>query len=733
MKMKKHFLFPALFLLAALMAGGLIWYFRSFPSPPQKAADRFLSALSEGRDCIEWLTPDLSKHPFLSLAQESEIRQFSVGHWEGADKKHGNVRITLLFPAGEIHTALPMVKRGQHWLVSGLPETTFHTHGIPIAKKADEKNQTIWALDLGNQIVEIHSRPAMEIKIGQPVSFHTVEGKLIDIQALQPVSLSRVMSLSDTVLEDRDLGYFKIQQDFPVFSREGNQFVFSGSYGIPIGSAGATLYCTPDHIGRMAILSGQPPDAYERIRVLLQDSEYKSPLHSRIEITCPDNYTVQSVPNGKSLSFQKGETAEFKPDGKKTVVCKNGQVLDSSIFRWYITTQQEKPLYVKTIWRSHTDPSAGTLYQGSLEVANLNGQLTLINEVNLEKYLCLVVPSEMPVKFGLEALKVQAIAARSYAVRAMQSSGYRTYGAHLDDSTASQVYNNIGKEPIATRAVTETSGAVAEYQDNIVDTRFFSTSFGYTANFHEVWSNRQNEFPSEEVPYLTANPQFEGNVPDLYHEENFRAFLSQANLAGFDRYSPFFRWSVTMTREQLEAVLNKSLPDLYRQQPLFVLTKCSDGDYRSMAIPEDVGTLLNIGVLQRGKGGNIMELEITTTYGIFKVIKEYNIRLALQPVNYLRGKKPVELQCHDGTVQKDFPLLPSAFACFDFERDKEGNLLDIVIRGGGYGHGVGMSQYGTYGLTLMGKDWQEIIEHYYPGSQLRNIYKKETKGMDANK
>lgn len=128
-----------------------------------------------------------------------------------------------------------------------------------------------------------------------------------------------------------------------------------------------------------------------------------------------------------------------------------------------------------------------------------------------------------------------------------------------------------------------------------------------------------------------------------------------------------------------------------------------------------------------------MELEITTTYGIFKVIKEYNIRLALQPVNYLRGKSPVELQCHDGTVQKNFSLLPSAFACLDFERDKEGNLLDVVIRGGGYGHGVGMSQYGTYGLTLMGKDWQEITEHYYPGSQLKNIYKKETKGTDADK
>ena len=719
--MKKRSLFLYLFLLSVLLAGGIFLTFRLAPSPQVKAADQFLSALSKGRNDTGLLVPALSEHPFLSLFQE-EMGQFTIDRLEPIDKAHAKVWISIRFPVGNIQTALDMTKQGQRWVVSGLPEAAFYTHGIPIAKTADEKNRVLWAMDMGDKIVEIRALPTVDITIGQPVSFHTLDGTLVDIQALQPVALTRVMSLSDTVLEDRDLGYFELQGDFPVFLKKDGRFVFSGPFGIPIGTTGATLYCTPDHVGRMAVLSGEEPTANDRIRVLLQNSEYSNLLHPRIEITCPEDYTVRSIPNGILLHFSGGETAEFKPSGKEVAVCKNGQVLSSSIFRWYIETQGEEPLVVKTIRRSHSGTSAGTPYPGSLEAAVFDGQLALVNEVNLEEYLYSVVPSEMPVKFGLEALKVQAVAARSYAVRAMQESGYRAYGAHLDDSTASQVYNNIKEQEIAVHAVTETTGMVAAYSGEIVDTRFFSTSCGYTANFHEVWSSRENEFPSAEVPYLTANPQYVGNVPDLYHEENFRAFLDQTELPGYDRFSPFFRWSVAMTRTQLEATLNHTLSALYRQQPLFVLTRGPEGTYESMEIPADVGTLLNIEVLKRGEGGNIMELEITTTHGIFRIVKEYNIREALKPVNFLSGGSPMELKCHDGTVQKDFPLLPSAFAYIDFQRDSEGNIRDIIIKGGGYGHGVGMSQYGTYGLTLMGKGWQEIIEHYYPGSQLKNIY-----------
>ncbi|NLC44746.1 MAG: SpoIID/LytB domain-containing protein, partial [Clostridiales bacterium] len=237
----------------------------------------------------------------------------------------------------------------------------------------------------------------------------------------------------------------------------------------------------------------------------------------------------------------------------------------------------------------------------------------------------------------------------------------------------------------------------------------------------EVWSNWENEFPGDEIPYLTANPQYAGKIPDLYREENFRAFLNQAGLEGYDQFSPFFRWKTQMTREQLESTLSHSLAALYKGQSLFVLTKTAEGSYESREIPEDIGSLLNIEVLQRGEGGNMMELEITTTHGSFKIRKEYNIRQALKPVNYLSGQ-PIELILKDGSIRENFPLLPSAFAYIDFHRDTDGNILDIYIHGGGYGHGVGMSQYGTYGLTLMGSNWKTILKHYYPGSELKNLY-----------
>jgi len=139
-------------------------------------------------------------------------------------------------------------------------------------------------------------------------------------------------------------------------------------------------------------------------------------------------------------------------------------------------------------------------------------------------------------------------------------------------------------------------------------------------------------------------------------------------------------------------------------------------------IPEEIGQLQNIQVTRRGQGGNIMELDITTTHGIFKVIKEYNIRQVLRPVNYLDTGSPIKLRCHDGSVRENFFILPSAFACIDLERDNEGMITEINISGGGFGHGVGMSQYGAYGLSLQGYSYEQIIRHYYPDTELRNIY-----------
>jgi stage II sporulation protein D len=721
--MKRRSLLIYILISSVLLTGGIFAFFQWWSlSPQERAVDHFLTALTEGSSYARYLHPSLSEHPFLTLFQEKKIQQYSIDRMESIDKDNAKVWFSAVFPAGSLQLALSVVKDNEHWVVSELPETASYTHGLPAVTDTKEKNREKWMIDIGGNSIEVWVLLPAGLEEGQPVSFDILNETLVDFEPLQPVSLTRVMSLSDTVLEDRDLGHFEISGKFPVFREKEGQFTFAGSFAMPIGATHATLYRTSDKIGRMAVISGELPFNYSTIRVALQNTEYSSLLHPRIEITCREDFAVASLPNGIQLQFRGGETAEFLPSGAETLVMRNGQTLASSMFRWYITTQGDEPLYVKTIRRSHSNTSSGTPYKGTLEAAPVNGQLALVNEVSLEEYLYSVVPSEMPVKFGLEALKVQAVAARSYAARAMQASGYRSYGAHLDDSTASQVYNNISEQDIAIHAVEDTRGVIAAYSEEIVDTRFFSTSCGYTANFHEVWSSKENEFPSAEVPYLKAVPQYVGNTPDLYHEENFRAFLDQTDMPGYDRFSPFFRWTVEMTRTQLEATLNHNLPALFQQQPLFVLTRNSDGEYQSMSLPEDIGTLLNIEVLKRGAGGNIMELAVTTSRGIFKIVKEYNIRMALKPVNYLRGGRPLELHCHDGTSRKDFPLLPSAFAYIDFERDTDGNIQDIIIKGGGYGHGVGMSQYGTYGLTLLGKTWREIIEHYYPGSRLIKLY-----------
>jgi len=718
--MKNKIVFVLILVLTAI---GLIKLLTLlFHLPQEKLINDFFQTVIDSRNYSIYLQDHLKQHSFPSFLKQFPPSQYDIYRIQSEGKDKSKAWISALFPAGRITFHLNMIRVNRQWKISRLPDVVFYSCGIPISVGNDD-NKNIRRFLVGENTVELSVPDDAEIKNGQPFQFTTLDGMLAHFKQLQPVKLTKVLSLTDTALEDMELGIFQIKGDFPVYYEEKDSFKFMGYRRIPVGSTNTILYKTDDQKGIMAVLNKQSV-SYDTIRILLHNSDFTEFLHSSIQITCEDEFEVFSIPNGTHISFEKNETAEFLPSEYGVEVRKNGEVLSVSNFRWHIAGKGSSPFYVKTIHRNQAGNVQGTPYRGNMEVANYNGMLTLVNETRLEEYLYSVVPSEMPVKFGLEALKVQAVAARAYAARAILSSKYGAYGAHLDDSTSSQVYNNISEQEISTLAVKETAGIIPVFENQIVDTRFFSTSCGYTANFHEVWSNEQNEFPSNKVPYLTAKPQYSGNMPDLFKEENFRAFLNQKDMPGYDRFSPFFRWNVKMTRQQLEAVLSHNLPEIYKQQPLFVLTKTAEGFYISKEIPSEIGTLLNIEVMLRGEGGNIMELEITTTRGVFKILKEYNIRRALEPVNHL-SDEPIVLNCHDGSKRENFPLLPSAFAYIDFSRDKDGKIEEIFIYGGGYGHGVGMSQYGTYGLTLMGKTWQEIISHYYPGSKLINLYKMD--------
>ena len=130
-------------------------------------------------------------------------------------------------------------------------------------------------------------------------------------------------------------------------------------------------------------------------------------------------------------------------------------------------------------------------YNISLEVALQDGKETM----NLETYLYSVVPSEMPANYELEALKAQALCARSYAYNAVLHGSYSAYGAHMDDSTSFQVYGNHAENERTIQAVKETCGEVAKYEDNVIEAYYYSTSCGITSNA-SIWG--------QSVPYLKS-------------------------------------------------------------------------------------------------------------------------------------------------------------------------------------------------------------------------------------
>ena len=721
------FLRRASLYVAILALGVVLAYFFIIRSPASRVLDELLTHINDTQiiSLDDYILPELCEDPFIrELADQNIIVGHRILNSLRMDNNDVKVNASLVSEYGAFDVGFVMTKVNNKWFISQFPRVIHIGAAVPI-----------WVLDSGNKAIEYKidvdgthlncmlPSSGNTMNIGMPISLILVEDYVVQYQELIPKRLYRIMSSSKDFIEDAILGYIPVESSLSIYQVANGSPSFLNKGILPIGIADVTLYHSPsnENMDLVAYIdpSKMPNDV---IRIVLNDSDYQGLYHKEVSISSNQGAFVKNLVDSLEYSMEAGDKLTFKYDTESgTAVYKGDNLLGSSHNRWYILPKNGGNITVNSIKRARSRDSNGTTYRGNMEISSNQEGLVIINEVNLEEYLYSVVPSEMPVKFGLESLKVQAIAARSYAVRCFKSTGYSSLGAHADDSVSSQMYNNIEENPIAIQAVEETQGLIPVYDGNVIDARFFSTSCGYTSNFHETWSI-DDVFPSVEVPYLVARPQFTGDAPSLYNEENFRTFINQKELMSYDQFSPFFRWSLNMQRQQLEAALYKNLSGLQKAQPQFVLTRGKDGSFSQLPIPEDIGMLQNIAVISRGQGGNIMELEITTTSGIYKIIKELNIRQLLKPVNLVPDEEPIEILRHDGSVVKDFSILPSAFFYFDIHRDTNGNISDVTITGGGYGHGVGMSQYGVYGLSLLGKTYTEIIEHFYPGTELHNLY-----------
>lgn len=433
----------------------------------------------------------------------------------------------------------------------------------------------------------------------------------------------------------------------------------------------------------------QKPVEVTNIRVLLQASSYNGFYHESLDCGSETGFYL-SDGVGKTQWMEAGERVVITPE---LVEEYNGRV-------YLGTAEEEGKISLHNVKRAIGVPS----YRGTLEVTVEDGKLLVVNELPLEEYLYGVLPSEMPESFGKEALKAQAVCARSYACNQLLANRYHTYGAHVDDSMNCQVYQNYGETSASIEAVKETFGRVLSRDGECITAYYFSCSYGHTSDSYDVWGENAGTLCKGMVQAK------EKNIGKLREEKDFVNFLD-SDREWYDSESVWFRWNTIVGSELDERILER-LRERQKQVPDMILLKEAESGDAMKFVQGEVtkfGTLEDIIVAERGDSGIITKLILVGSEATWLIQKEYNIRYILAPINVVYLK--------DGTATGNVNLLPSAY--FTVEKGEN----HFVIRGGGHGHGSGMSQYGAKHLACEGWDFEEILVHYYRDTEITYLYR----------
>lgn len=370
------------------------------------------------------------------------------------------------------------------------------------------------------------------------------------------------------------------------------------------------------------------------IRVLIMTNGYANIVHPSVEMSSSSGFCITFGDQTQEVGPEQPLT--FAPDDPRF---QSGNVR--------ISAKDGGEIALNSIQRGCGTPS----YAGVIELRTTAEGIAVINELPVETYLCRVVPSEMPCTYELEALKAQAVCARSYAYQQMQSFAYPEYEAHVNDSTDYQVYGNSLPQEATNQAVAETGGQVVRYQDRLVTTYYYSTSCGKTAGV-EAWGTAPN-----------AENQYLQSVEVKDEQGDYEAGL------------PWYRWEAKIPAGTLSALISQNTGT-------------------------NVGTLQSVEVTKSGAGGVALQICATGDAGSVTVDTENKIRRAL-------GGSGYEIVNQAGTAAASTALLPSAF----FTIRREGDVF--IISGGGFGHGIGMSQNGANEMAKKGKNYIDILTMFF--------------------
>ncbi len=338
-------------------------------------------------------------------------------------------------------------------------------------------------------------------------------------------------------------------------------------------------------------------------------------------------------------------------------------------------------------------------YRGRLQLLVRAGQVQVVNHLGIETYLASVVGSEMPHRWPLPALQAQAVAARTYALRQRGKAG----DFDVKATVSSQVYRGVESEtPSTIEAVESTRSLVLVHAGRLINAVFHSSSGGATEPSGEVWRNQ--------LPYLVS-------------------------VADHDQHSPVHRWNKRFDNEELR--------DLFREtggvKRLQVLKTSSTGRVRTARVQGPHGSLVLTGRELRKRLGlksTMVQFELingsvessTASSTAPAQTASQAVSQAAPPLIGLwqdSASGPDTTSSSSGRLAVLLPPPPPPLPqlnASNFTRPRldvrEGEMV-LEARGQGFGHGVGMSQWGAHGLALQGADFRQILLHYYRGAEIR--------------
>ncbi|MBX3288826.1 MAG: SpoIID/LytB domain-containing protein [Acidobacteria bacterium] len=431
-------------------------------------------------------------------------------------------------------------------------------------------------------------------------------------------------------------------------------------------------------------------------------SEFASLHHEVVSLTNTEGVvSVIDLSTGNEITtMQPGQTFDVNFNGTQYVVSSGGSSQSVTGPVRFVPQSEANLFQIESILRSTLGVVNKPQYRGEIEISRGSSttaeRVNLVNIVEVEKYVRGVVANESIASFHMDALKAQAIAARGYSIANKGRYVGLGYPFDIVDSSASQVYRGyLTEHPRAVQATDESTGLVATYNGTIISALYSSSFGGYSDSNHWIFNVPSNQLPGTNVTnFLIGIFDGTGTAPDLTDPVAHEAFWKNIVPEGFDMCgrvnNRFARWKMTLPAADIKARLTGN---------------------RYVLISGDLtGTVIGVTPLLRMTGSNrIASARIDLTTGVAEVRGWDNMRNVLG-----RTVASEAAVCPNSTaIAANFTLTnPSIIEPYT---DGGGSFAGVITYGGGWGHNVGMSQYGAHGRGSAGQNFIQILKSYYTG------------------